>query len=87
MLSEKRNLEPIKLTIDDFLEEIDLCYERLKLVHILVQIYQQGSTEKLKRNILLLRDYLMIYEITREKEVSVSRIMSAKSNWINTLFK
>ena len=82
----KEEFGAYKSNIDNFKKEIEARLLKLRTSPMIGADLSARVKRETNKKYFVIDKYLMIYEITGEKEVSVSRILSAKSNWQRMLF-
>jgi len=82
----KQELGVYQKNIERFVEEIYLGFKKLETHPKTGHNLSTRVTVPTKIRYFVIQDYLMFYEITSEDTVSVISVVSAKTNWMNTLF-
>ena len=86
IVKRKKEFGTYQSNINEFLEEIDSCYERLETSPYTGSNLSARVRRKTDKKYFVIEDYLMIYRVS-EDTVNVMRVLSAKSNWQRMLFK
>ena len=84
-IERKKEYGAYQSTIDELLEEIDSCYTKMEKSPKSGSNLSARVSRETNIKYLLVKDYVMIYEITGEEEVTAYRFLSTKTNWINMI--
>ncbi|MCL1991072.1 MAG: type II toxin-antitoxin system RelE/ParE family toxin [Defluviitaleaceae bacterium] len=84
-IERKKEYGAYQSTIYELLKEINSCYTKLESSPKSGSNLSARVSRETNIKYLLVKDYVMIYEITGEEEVTIYRFLSARTNWINTV--
>ena len=84
-IERKKEYGAYQSTIDELLMEINSCYTALENSPKSGSNLSARVSRPTKIKYYLVKDYVMLYEITGENEVTVYRFLSTKSDWINLI--
>jgi len=84
-IERKEEYGAYQSTIDELLEEINSCYKRLETSPNSGSNLSARVSRPTKIKYFLVQDYVMLYEITGEDEVTAYRFLSTKRDWINMI--
>jgi len=82
IVSRKREFDTTEGNINEFLKNVDECFERLELFPNSGSDLSSRLQRKTTKQYFVIEErYLMIYAIMNDKDVKVSRVLDSKSNW------